>query len=244
MFTAIGFIVLLVVATLIIPLMVLRSQVRSGKRELSGRVQPNRSVSPAIQAGLLPVSEPSSTTSPGPSPATHIVSPVRVQDRFVEASALQRLLPHLVAVELAARQARWNVYGSTADEMRSVLDALASDVERQTERVAGRLIEKGFTPDARPTEIVATAVQTRAGRLSEEEIHTTMADALAAAASPAFDAVVALESSGSQGHDIARTTLSVLKAYAARFTSRAPIPLGTLAGATGHGELARRSDCA
>lgn len=244
MFNAFGFIALLVVATLIIPLMVLRSQVRLGRHELSGRVQPDRSVSRAIHAGLLPVSEPSAKTSAISSPATPVVSPARVQDRFVEASALQRLLPHLVAVELAARQARWNVYGSKADEIRSVLDALASDVARQTERVAGRLIEKGFTPDARPTEIVATAVQTRAGRLSEEETHTTMADVLAAAASPAFDAVVALESSGSAGHDIARTTLSVLRTYAARFTSRPPIPLGTLAGARGDGELARRSDCA
>lgn len=241
MFTAVGIVVLLVVAMLIIPLMVLRSQVRSGMHELSGRLRADRPVSRAIQAGLLPVSSPTSTTSPSPSTTPRVVSPVRVQGRFVEASALQRLLPHLVAVELAARQARWNVYGSTADEIRRVLDALVSDVARQTERVAGRLVDQGFTPDARPTEVVATSVKTRAGRLSEEEVYTTMADALTAAAAPAFDAVVALESSGDAGYDIARATTSVLRTHASRFTSGPQMPLTTT---TGPGRDGHRSECA
>lgn len=243
-FTVVGFIILLVCATLVIPLMVLRSQVRSGRQEMIDRGQADRSFPRAIQAGLLPVSSPSSTTSPSPSSTTHVVSPTKVQDRFIEASALQRLLPHLAAVELAARQVRWNVYGSAAEEIRSVLDTLGSDVSRQTERVAGRLIERGFTPDARPTQIVATAVQTRAGRLSVDEAETMMGDALSAAASPAFDAVVALESSGSVGHDIARTTLSVLRTYATRFESRPRIPLTSMTARRRAAELTRRSDCA
>lgn len=143
-------------------------------------------------------------------------SPKVVTNRFVEASALQRLLVHLVALELVARQAKWNVFGPRADKTRGLLSHLAADSLRWAEAVSARLSEIGFTVDIRPAQVAATSIQVRPGRLPHDEVMEAVATAVRAATSPAFDAATALNQTEGGGGELAADTLEGLRRYALR----------------------------
>jgi hypothetical protein len=85
------------------------------------------------------------------------------------ASALQKLLPDLVAMSLNAKQAHWNLTGPTFLPMHALTEQIASDALRWADRVAERTVALGFTVDGRPGTVAATAGPFLAGRLGDRE---------------------------------------------------------------------------
>lgn len=133
--------------------------------------------------------------------------------RFAAASSLQRLLPHLAAVELAGRQARWNTGGPGAITIHERLRALVSDTTTWTERVADRLVQLGFTADARPTTLSSAGTQLRRGRLSAHEAAETIAALVDRTCSVSLDAVEALELADRDGFGLAAEILVGLRRH-------------------------------
>ena len=70
--------------------------------------------------------------------------------RLTAASALQKLLPELVALTLDAKQAHWNVTGPAFLPLHALTDEIAADTRTWVDRVAERAVALGFTVDARP----------------------------------------------------------------------------------------------
>ena len=77
--------------------------------------------------------------------------------RLDTASALQKVLPELVALALDARQAAWNMIGPAAIPLRELADQIATDAHRWAQRVAERAVALGFFVDARPATVAAAA---------------------------------------------------------------------------------------
>jgi hypothetical protein len=70
--------------------------------------------------------------------------------RFTAASALQKLLPELVALTLNAKQAHWNVTGPAFLPLHTLTDEIAADLRTWVDRVAEHTVALGFAVDARP----------------------------------------------------------------------------------------------
>lgn len=96
--------------------------------------------------------------------------------RLDTASALQKVLPELVALALDARQATWNTIGPAALSLRELADQIATDAHRWAQRVAERAVALGFFVDARPATVAAAAGLFPIGQLTVGEAVTNLTE--------------------------------------------------------------------
>ena len=89
--------------------------------------------------------------------------------RLDTASALQKVLPELVALALDARQAAWNMSGPAAIPLRGLADQIATEALGWAQRVAHRAVALGFFVDARPATVAAAAGLFPIGRITDGE---------------------------------------------------------------------------
>lgn len=99
-----------------------------------------------------------STTLPAPDSA-----------RLAAVSAIQKLLPEIVALTLDAKQAHWNMTGPGFLPLHTLTDEIAADGRAWADRLAERAVALGFHVDARPITVAAAAGSFPLGRLSDVE---------------------------------------------------------------------------
>lgn len=81
----------------------------------------------------------------------------RTHDASKSAEALQATLLELQALQLATKQAHWNVAGMLFWSMHEMLDVHYAGIATLTDQVAERLLAVGSPADARPRTIVERA---------------------------------------------------------------------------------------
>ena len=133
--------------------------------------------------------------------------------RLSAASALQKLLPELVAFTLHAKQAHWNVTGPAFLSLHALTDEIAADVRRWADRVAERAIALGFTVDARPGTVAAVAGDFPAGRVSDHEAIAELVALIDGVAATAADALDHLEVTDAVAHDLTVEIIEGLEKY-------------------------------
>jgi starvation-inducible DNA-binding protein len=129
------------------------------------------------------------------------------------ASALQKLLPDLVALSLNAKQAHWNVSGPAFLPLHALTDRIAADARGWADRVAERTMALGFTVDGRPATVAASTGPFLAGRLSDREAIdeiTVVLDDVAVTGRAALDM---LAHADAVGHDIVVSVLEGVEKY-------------------------------
>jgi starvation-inducible DNA-binding protein len=90
--------------------------------------------------------------------------------RLDAVSALQKLLPELVALSLDAKQAHWNMTGPAFLPLHALTDDIAADARTWADRIAERAVALGFYVDARPATVAAAAAGTfPLGRVTDVE---------------------------------------------------------------------------
>lgn len=122
--------------------------------------------------------------------------------RLTAASALQRLLPPLVALKLDAKQAHWNMSGPKFLAMHRLTDELATDLSRLVDRVAERAAALGFAVDARADAVASAGSVLPAGRLTDDEAAHELADALRSIAGLSRDGLRDLADADPVTHDL------------------------------------------
>lgn len=109
-------------------------------------------------------------------------APAPSSSRADAAGALQRLLPKLVALTLFAKQAHWNLKGPAFLPLHDLTEALAVDTRGWADRVAERVTALGFSVDARPATVGATAGAFPSGWVRDHEVIAALGGLLAEAA--------------------------------------------------------------
>jgi len=134
-------------------------------------------------------------------------------NRIVAASALQKIVPELVALTMDAKQAHWNAVGPSFLALHRLTDELAADARAWTDRVAERVVALGLAVDARPGTVAGVARPFPAGHLADRVAVLQLASAAEQAAGAARHALNELEQSDPVGHDIALAVLEGLERY-------------------------------
>lgn len=121
---------------------------------------------------------------------------------FAAASALQRLLPELVALGLHAKQAHWNVTGPAFLPLHELTDEIARDTTAWADRVAERAVALGFAADARPATVAAVADDFPGGPLTDREAISELGALIDAVAETARSGLADVEEADAVAHDI------------------------------------------
>jgi starvation-inducible DNA-binding protein len=129
------------------------------------------------------------------------------------ASALQKLVPDLVALALDAKQAHWNVTGPAFLPLHDLTDRLAADALGWADRVAERTVALGFAVDGRPGTVAAIARPFLVGRLGDREAIGELGRLLDDVAATARDALDVLARADAVGHDLVVSALEGLEKY-------------------------------
>lgn len=92
--------------------------------------------------------------------------------------ALQQSLVDLIALELQAKQAHWNVRGTHFRSLHLALDEVVTAARTQLDQVAERLAQIGGTPDGRPATVAAETIleEIDAGILQTDKAYALMAE--------------------------------------------------------------------
>ncbi len=133
--------------------------------------------------------------------------------RLTAASALQKLLPELVALTLNAKQAHWNVTGPAFLPLHTLTDEIAADLRAWVDRVAERAVALGFTVDARPGTVAAVGGQFPAGWVSDHEAIAELIEHIDEVIATARGAITDLERVDVVTHDVTVTVLEGLEKY-------------------------------
>jgi len=133
--------------------------------------------------------------------------------RFAAASALQKVLPELVGLEINAKQAHWNVVGPAFLPLHTLTDAIAADARDWADRVAERAVALGFAVDARPGTVAARARQFPAGRVVDREAIVELAEIIEHVAATARSLLDKLEQTDIVAHDLIVEMLAGLDKY-------------------------------
>jgi starvation-inducible DNA-binding protein len=147
-----------------------------------------------------------STTLQNPPPTATEMAPLA-------ASALQTLLPDLVALALDAKQAHWNVTGPTFLPLHDLTDQLAADALAWADRVAERAVALGFAVDGRPGTVAAIARPFLLGRLDGREAIDELGGLLDDVVATARAALDVLARADEVGHNVVVSTLEGLEKY-------------------------------
>jgi starvation-inducible DNA-binding protein len=133
--------------------------------------------------------------------------------RLDAVSALQKLLPELVALGLDAKQAHWNTTGPAFLPLHALTDDIAADTRAWADRVAERAVSLGFYVDARPATVAASAGNFPRGRVTDIEAIAELAaliDGVTATARRVLDQVGPADA---VAHDITVEILEGLEKY-------------------------------
>ena len=152
--------------------------------------------------------------------------------RITAASALQKLLPELVALTLDVKQAHWAIIGPAFLPLHALTDEIAAQAAGWADRVAERAMALGFTVDARPRTVAAVAGHFPAGRVPDDEAITELINLLDGVSATARGSLDALERADAVAHDLTVEVLEGLEKYSwmlrassgARASSRAVTP--------------------
>jgi starvation-inducible DNA-binding protein len=129
------------------------------------------------------------------------------------ASALQKLLPDLVALALDAKQAHWNVTGPTFLPIHDLTDQIAADALAWADRVVERTVALGFAVDGRPGTVAAIARPFLLRRLDDREAIDELGDLLDGVAASGRAALDVLAYADAVGHDVVVSALEGLERY-------------------------------
>ncbi|MGH9230149.1 MAG: ferritin-like domain-containing protein [Acidimicrobiales bacterium] len=129
------------------------------------------------------------------------------------ASALQKLLPDLLALSLDAKQAHWNVTGPAFLTLHALTDQIAADAIGWADRVAERALALGFAVDGRPATVAASASPFLAGRLGDREATDELGALLGDVAAAARAALDVLAHADAVGHEIVVSVLEGLEKH-------------------------------
>jgi starvation-inducible DNA-binding protein len=132
---------------------------------------------------------------------------------FSAASALQRLLPELVALTLHSKQAHWNLTGPGFLPLHALTDDLATASRDWADRVAERAIALGFTADARPGTVAAVGGEFPGGPVSDREVITELGELIDAVASTTRAGLAETEEADAVAHDIHVQVLEGLEKF-------------------------------
>jgi len=133
--------------------------------------------------------------------------------RLTAASALQTLLPELVALGLHAKQAHWNVTGPGFLPLHTLTDRIAADVNGWADRVAERAVVLGFSVDARPTTVSSATGPFPAGRPTDHEVVAELAELIEGVAIRARGSLGDLERDDAVAYDLTVEILEDLDKY-------------------------------
>lgn len=133
--------------------------------------------------------------------------------RLTAASALQKLLPELVALSLDAKQVHWNVTGPGFLPLHALTDEIAAFARDRADRVAERAVALGFTVDARPGTVAASHTRLPGGQLSDDEAVGQLVERLNVIAADARVCLDELVRSDVVGHDIVVGILEELEKF-------------------------------
>ncbi|CAM2750027.1 Dps family protein [Actinomyces slackii] len=93
--------------------------------------------------------------------STETVSAPSIRPAFIASTALsaslQRVLVDLIALELVAKQAHWNIVGPNFRDLHLGLDEVVSIAREGADEVAERMRAINATPDGRPATVSASA---------------------------------------------------------------------------------------
>lgn len=133
--------------------------------------------------------------------------------RLTAASALQKLLPELVALSLDAKQVHWNVTGPGFLPLHTLTDEIAAFARDRADRIAERAVALGFTVDARPGTVAASHTRLPGGELGDDEAVTQLVERLNVITADARVCLDELERSDVVGHDIVVGILEGLEKF-------------------------------
>ena len=129
------------------------------------------------------------------------------------ASALQQLLPQLVALSLDAKQAHWNVTGARFLPLHVLTDEIARATRDWADRVAERALALGFAVDARPQTVATVAGVFPGGRLRDNDAIIALGALIDSLADGARRELDLLERADAVTHDICVDLLEGLDKY-------------------------------
>ncbi len=134
--------------------------------------------------------------------------------RLSAASALQSLVPELVALTLDAKQAHWNVTGPAFLPLHELTDELAADLRTWTDRLAERAVALGLAVDARAATVAAsTKTPFPAGWITDREMVGELSARISTLAERMTEVLAGLELSDPVAHDAAVESLEGLEKY-------------------------------
>lgn len=133
--------------------------------------------------------------------------------RLTAASALQRLVPELVALSLEASQARWNVRGPLFSSLQGLTNDLIRSARRWSDRAARRSVALGFAVDTRPGTVAGVRSTFPAGSVTDDEAVAELDTALERVAQTAHRALDGLAESDPVTHSLVVDVLEGLDAY-------------------------------
>ena len=133
--------------------------------------------------------------------------------RLAAASALQKIVPQLVALTMDAKQAHWNIVGYAFAPLHDLTDELAADLRTWTDRAAERAVALGFAVDARPRTVAAAGSDFPAGFVPDHEVVAELSTALGGVATTARDLLPGLEQDDVVAHDIVVEVLEGVEKY-------------------------------
>lgn len=133
--------------------------------------------------------------------------------RLGAASALQKLLPQLVALSLDAKQAHWNMTGRAFLPLHAFTDLVADDARSWADRVAERAVVLGFAVDARPGTVAAVAGDFPAGRLGDRDVVIGLGDLIDRASTTARSGLEYLSVADPVSHDLTVAILEGLEKH-------------------------------
>jgi starvation-inducible DNA-binding protein len=131
--------------------------------------------------------------------------------QLTAASALQKLLPELVALSLHAKQVHWNVTGDQFVALHAFTDQVAADARTWADRVAERALALGFTVDARPGTVASAAGPFPAGRLGDGEAVGELVATIDGVVGTTRAALAELDDADPVAHDVIVATLEGLE---------------------------------
>lgn len=100
------------------------------------------------------------------------------EPKAVVVDSLQQSLVDLIALELQAKQAHWNIRGTSFRALHLALDEVVDQARTLLDEVAERIAQIGGTPDGRPETVAATTIldPIDGGILETEKAYVLMAE--------------------------------------------------------------------
>jgi starvation-inducible DNA-binding protein len=144
-----------------------------------------------------------------------IYSPLPARDSagLAAVSAMQKLLPELVALTLDAKQAHWNMTGPGFLGLHQLTDAMAVDGRAWADRLAERAVALGLHVDARPVTVAAAADSFPLGRVTDVEAALELIAAIERTLTTARRVLAEVAATDPVAHDITVQIIEGLEKY-------------------------------